>query len=152
MIFIMLTASRKNLGMTENVPHWKIGPWLLCGRMDAVMKNFFFNLKLDLFLVLKANFQCDFWVPPPKKVQRCKFSWRLALKNSSYNIFIRYRNFKMTYFWKKALKLPKFQTPNRRNHLVLGEKILLTFVSYKWEHLSNIRSKSESLSLKWNHP
>ena len=35
--------------------------------------------------------------------------------------------------------------PNRRNRLVLGEKILLTFVSYKWEHLSNIRSKSESI-------
>ena len=83
--------------------------------------------------------------PPKKKVQRCKFSWRLALKNSSYSIFIRYRNFKMTYFWKKALKLPKCQMQNRRNRLVLGEKILLTFVSYKWEHLSNIRSKSESI-------
>ena len=56
MIFIMLTSSRKNLGMMEIVPHWKIGPQLLCGKMYAVLKNYFFNSKLDLFLVLKANF------------------------------------------------------------------------------------------------
>ena len=46
---------------------------------------------------------------PPKKVQRYKFSWRLALQNSSYNTFIRYWKFKMVDFWKKGPKLPKFQ-------------------------------------------
>ena len=46
---------RNNLGMTEIVPHWKIRPQLLCGRVDAVMKNLFLNLKLDLFLELKVN-------------------------------------------------------------------------------------------------
>ena len=51
----MLTSSRKNLGMIEIVPHEKIGPWLLSGSMDAVLKNLFSNLKLDLLLVLKAN-------------------------------------------------------------------------------------------------
>ena len=56
MIFIMLTSSRKNLGMIEFAPDRKIGPRLLCGRIDAVMKNLFFDLKLDLFLVLNANF------------------------------------------------------------------------------------------------
>ena len=56
MIFIMLTSSRKNLGMIEIVPHSKIGPQLLRGRIYAVLKNLFFNLKLDLFLVLQANF------------------------------------------------------------------------------------------------
>ena len=48
---------------------------------------------------------------PPKKVQRCKFSWILALVDSSYDNFIIYRKFKMADFWKKALKLPKFQKP-----------------------------------------
>ena len=42
--------------MIEIVPHGKIVTQLLCGRMDAVLKNLFFNSKLDLFLVLKANF------------------------------------------------------------------------------------------------
>ena len=46
----------KNLGMIEIVPHWKIGPQLLCGRIYAVLKDLFFNSKLDLFPVLKANF------------------------------------------------------------------------------------------------
>ena len=55
---------------------------------------------------------------PPKKVQMCKFSWILALQNSNYNNFIRYRKFKMTDFWKKALKLPpNFQNRYLRNHL-----------------------------------
>ena len=50
-----VNIKQENLGI-EFAPHWKIGPRLLCGRIDAVMKNLFFNLKLDLFLVLKANF------------------------------------------------------------------------------------------------
>ena len=52
----MLISSRKNLGVIEIVPHLKIGPRLLCARMYAVLKNFFFSSKLDLFLVPKAKF------------------------------------------------------------------------------------------------
>ena len=46
MIFIMLASIGKNFGMIEIVPHRKIGPRLLCGRMDAVIKNLFFNSPL----------------------------------------------------------------------------------------------------------
>ena len=56
MIINKLASSKKNLRVIEIVPHWKIGPWLLCGKMYAVLKNLFFNSKLDQFLVLKANF------------------------------------------------------------------------------------------------
>ena len=59
--------------MIEIVPYGKSGAWLLCGRMDAVMKNLFFNLKLDLFLVLKANFWCDLWIPHLKKYKGANF-------------------------------------------------------------------------------
>ena len=59
---------------------------------------------------------------PPKKVQRCKFSWRLAFQNSSYNNFIRYRKSKMMDFWKKVLKLPKFQKPISQELFRVGWK------------------------------
>ena len=42
--------------MIEIVPYWKIGPRLVCQRMDTVIKKLFLKLKLDLFLVLKTNF------------------------------------------------------------------------------------------------
>ena len=69
MIFVMLTSSMKNLGMIEIVPHQKIGPQLLCGRMDKVMNNFFNNLKVVLFLVLKANFYVIFGFPSQKSTK-----------------------------------------------------------------------------------
>ena len=62
------------------------------------MKNLFFTLKCDLFLVLKAKANDP---DPTKKIQKCTFSWRLALQNSSYNNFNRYRNFKKVDFWEK---------------------------------------------------
>ena len=37
------------------------------------MKNLFFNLTLGLFLVLKAKFYCDFWIPHPKKYKGANF-------------------------------------------------------------------------------
>ena len=55
--------------MIEIVPHGKIGTQLLCGRMDAVLKNLFFNSKLDLFLVLKANFNVIFGFPTQKSTE-----------------------------------------------------------------------------------
>ena len=42
---IFWRSGLKNLGMIEIVPYWKIGPWLLCGRMYAVLKNLFFNFQ-----------------------------------------------------------------------------------------------------------
>ena len=50
--------------MTEIAPHWKIGPQLLCGRMDAVMKNLF-----DIRPVFSAQGQFLMWFldSPPKK-------------------------------------------------------------------------------------
>ena len=107
MIFNMLTSSRKNLGMIEIVPHWKIGPQLLCGRMYAVLKNLFFNSKLDLFLVLKVKFLMWFLDSPPKKVQRCKFSWTIGL--IVIIISLHTENSKWRISEKKILKLPKFQ-------------------------------------------
>ena len=59
---------------------------------------------------------------PPKKVRRRKFPWRLALQNSSYNNFIRYRKLKILNFWKKALKLPKFQKPISQEPFRVGWK------------------------------
>ena len=56
MIFIMLTSSRKNLEMTEIVHHSKVGPRLLGGKIDTVMKNLFFYIKIRLKIVLKVNF------------------------------------------------------------------------------------------------
>ena len=52
----MLTSSSKNLGMIEIIPQWKTGSRLLFGSIYAVLNNLFFNSKLDLYLVLKANF------------------------------------------------------------------------------------------------
>ena len=92
MLFNMLTSSRKNLGMVEIVPQWKIGPGLLCGRMYVVLKNLFLNSKLDLFLVLKANFYSD-W---PRRTQVITIS--LDMENSKWQISE-----------KKALNLRKFQ-------------------------------------------
>ena len=106
----MLASNRKKLGIIEIVPYWKIGPWLLCGRMYAVLKNFLI-FKVRSASSAQGQFLMWFLDSPPKKVQRCKFSWRLALQNSSYNNFVRYGKFKMADFWKKALKLPKFQKP-----------------------------------------
>ena len=92
-------------------------------------EEFIFLLKVRPVSSAQDHFLMWFLDSPPEKVQRCKFSWRLALQNSSYNNLIRYRKFKMADFWKKkALKLPNFQY--LRNRLELGEKILLTFVSY----------------------
>ena len=62
------------------------------------MKNLFFNLKLDLFLVLKANFLYDFWIPHPKKYRGAHFHdhWPdrtqvitilLDMENSKWQIF-----------------------------------------------------------------
>ena len=46
-----------------------------------------------------------------KKVQRCKFSWILALQNSSYDNFIRYRKFKMADL-KKGPKITQISKVN----------------------------------------
>ena len=61
--------------MTEIVPHWKIGPRLLCGRMDTVMKNLFFNLKLDLFLFWCSRpiFNVIIGIPTQKKYEGANF-------------------------------------------------------------------------------
>ena len=61
--------------MTEIVPHWKIGPQLLCGRMDAVMKNLFFNLKLHLFLFWRSRpiFNVIIGFPTQKKYKGANF-------------------------------------------------------------------------------
>ena len=107
----MLTSSRKNLELLEIAPHWKIGPRLLCGRMDAVMKNLFSNLKLDLFLVLKANFYCDFLIPNPKNYKGANVHEDLSYRTQVKKFWLDAKNSKWQISEKKSLKLPKFQKP-----------------------------------------
>ena len=46
----------------------KLDPQLLCGRMNAILKNLFFNSKLYLFLVFNV-----IWIPHPKKYKGSNF-------------------------------------------------------------------------------
>ena len=95
--------------MIEIVPHWKIGPKLLCGRDVVHSFEEFFFFKLRPVSSAQGQFLMWFLHFPPKKVQRCKFFWRLTLQNLSYDNFIRYGKLKMADFWKETLKLPEFQ-------------------------------------------
>ena len=90
----------------------------------------------------QGQFLMSFLDSPSKKVQSWKFSWRMALQNSRYENFIRYEKFKMANFWKKALKLPKFQKSISQEPFRVRWK---NFVSYKLEHMSKIWSKSKSM-------
>ena len=40
--FSYVNIKQEEFGMSEIISHWKIGPRLLCRRMDALMKNFIF--------------------------------------------------------------------------------------------------------------
>ena len=59
--------------MIEIVPHWKIEPRLLCGRMYAVLKNLLFNSNLDLFSNAQEQFLMWFLDSPPKKYKGSNF-------------------------------------------------------------------------------
>ena len=105
MIFNMLTSSKKYWGMIEIE---KLGTnYYVVGCMHF-FEEFIFLLKVRPVSSAQDHFLMWFLDFPPEKVQRCKFSWRLALQNSSYNNLIRYRKFKMADFWKKGPKITQF--------------------------------------------
>ena len=145
MIFNMLTSSRKNLGMIKIVPQWKIGPWLLCGSMYAVLKNLFFNSKLDLFVVLKANFKCDFWISYPKKYKGANFHEDWPYK-TQVNNFVRYRKFKIVDFWKKALISRNIWV--KFDQKLRGWVTKLKILSLCHRIVQNLLPATEALSLK----
>ena len=72
------------------------------------MKNLYFNLKLDLFLVLKANFKCDFWISHSKKYIGANFHEDWFYRTQVMTISLDTENSKWRISEKKVLKLPKF--------------------------------------------
>ena len=74
--------------LIEIIPHWKIGLQLLCGRMDAVMKNLFFNFKIRT--VSSAQGQFLMWFLEKYKGANFHEDWPY-----------RTQNFKMAEFLKK---------------------------------------------------
>ena len=78
---------------------------------ECSYEEYIFLLKTWPVSSAQGQFLMWFLDSPPKKVQRCKFSWRLALQNSSYDNFIRHGKFKMAAFWKK--KGPKITQISR---------------------------------------
>ena len=130
MIFIMLTKSMKNLGMIEIVPHQKIGSQILRGKMNKVLNNFFNNLKLVLFLVLKTNFWCNFWIPLPKKYKGENFHENWPYRTQVMTISLDTDNSKWWISEEKTLKLPKFQISISQEPFRFRWKNFLTFFSY----------------------
>ena len=116
-----VNIKQENLGMIEIVPHWKIGPQLLCGRMNTVMKNLFFNLKLD---VSSAQGQFLKWCldSPPKKYKGANFHKNWPYRTQVMTISLDTENSRWWISEKKALKLPKFQKPISQEPFRVGGK------------------------------
>ena len=72
--------------------------------MYAVLKNLFFDSKLDLFLVLKSNFLCYFWILHPKKYKGANFYEEWPYRTQVITISLD-TQFKMTDFLKKGPKI-----------------------------------------------
>ena len=76
--------------------------------MYAVLKNIFFNSKIDLFLELKTTFYFDFWIPHPKKYRGAHFHEDWLYGTQVVTISLDTENSKWWISEKKLLKLPKF--------------------------------------------
>ena len=72
------------------------------------MKNLFLNLKLDLFLELKVNCQCGFWISHQKSTGT-NFHEDWPYRTQVMTMSLDTKNSKWQISEKKALKLPKFQ-------------------------------------------
>ena len=125
-----VNIKHEKLGEDWNCPTSKIGSQLLRGRMDKVMNNFFNNLKLVLFLVLKANSWWNFWIPLPKKYKNENFHEDWPYRTQVMTISLDTDNSKWRISEEKTLKLHKFQKPISQEPFRFRWKNLLTYFSY----------------------
>ena len=98
---------------------------------ECSYEEYIFLLKTWPVSSAQGQFLMWFLDSPPKKSTKVQIFMKIGLIELKLWKFHLIQKIQNGRFSKKALKLPNFKSQYLRNNLELGEKILLTFVSYK---------------------